>query len=409
MKFNYRLAAVCFAALAVNLPMAWISLSKLVLLIAAIASLAQDIRQTGWSSLKPQTPLTWLVLVIVSLFGMSIIWTEVDTNFAWVAWVKHAKLLEVILITQLVRSYKEAVAALTSLLCGHGFVLLLSYLQAVGIALPSMLVSPYNPNIVFAESYIDQGVMTVVFVSLLWHLQRFLKLPSWLVALLCGAGLFNVLALLPGRTGFVIAALVVGLAVMWALPKRLQLPALMVVPILVAGLAFVASGKVQEGFKKIYSESQDYAAAGNSATSIGWRLNAWHRSLQAIHDQPLGYGVGSWAIAVKRQQINNAEASFGSGNSSNPHQEYLLWGVALGLPGIGLVLALLASLTQQALKAQTHVSRAALSLIAVMASTCLFNSAIYDDLIGDFLCISLGLVLALCRQHPKSRSESLVH
>lgn len=407
MRFNYRLAAVCFAAIAVNLPMAWISLSKLFLLLAGLFCLVQDVRQQGPASLKPQSLVTWLVLAAVALFAASTLWTQVDTSFAWLAWVKHAKLLEIILITQLLRSHKEALSAVACLLLGHGVVLGLSYLQAAGVPLPSFVVSPFNANIVFAESYIDQGLMTVVFVSLVWHLKGLLKLPTWLAGVLCAAGLVNVLALLPGRTGFVTAAVVLGLAVMWALPKRLQLFALLAAPILVGVLAFATSGKVKEGFNKIYTESQDYAQAGNAASSIGWRLNAWHRSTQAMQDQPLGYGVGSWTPAVKKYQGDNAVQIFGATNASNPHQEYLLWGVELGVLGCVLLLALLLAYLKQTLIADKGVQHAAITALAVVATACLFNSAIYDDLLGDFLCVSLGLLLALCRHTPEQAQPGL--
>lgn len=381
--------------------MAWISLAKLVLLLAAMASLVQDYRQQGPAAFKPPNSLSWLVLGVVALFALSILWTEVDQSFAWLAWVKHAKLLEIILILQLVRTRQEALAGVAALMLGHFAVLALSYLIAAGVPLPNYMANSHIANVVFAESYIDQGLMTVVFISLAWHLRQVFKLPTWLALMLCTAGLVNVLVLLPGRTAFISAAVVVGVAVMWAIPKRWQLGALIMVPLLVV-VTFFASSKVQEGFSKIPLEIQQFTQAQNTETSTGWRLNAWHRSLQAMHDQPLGYGVGSWAIAVKRQQAVNAEMSFGTGNSSNPHQEYLLWGVALGLPGIALLLALLVAAAH--LARTSTVSHAALSVLAVVATACLFNSAIYDDLVGDFLCISLGLVLALCRQMPAGPS-----
>ena len=137
-------------------------------------------------------------------------------------------------------------------------------------------------------------------------------------------------------------------------------------------------------------------------TSSGWRLNAWQRSIQAIQEQPvLGHGVGSWAVAVKRLQGETGAKVFGEGNASNPHQEYLLWGVELGLGGFLLLIALMISMALDARRFTPGVQKALWSVISALAVACLFNSSLYDDLIGDFFCVVLGLLLAMgMRQEP---------
>jgi O-antigen ligase len=158
----------------------------------------------------------------------------------------------------------------------------------------------------------------------------------------------------------------------------------------------VGSAQVKERVSKIVEESQNYATQVNSDSSSGWRLNAWHRSLQAIQTSPgLGHGVGSWAVTVKQLQGSNATQVFGPGQASNPHQEYLLWGVELGVGGIVLLLALLLSVIRDSRHFTPSVQRAVLSTLAAMAVACLFNSTLYDDLMGDYFCVVLGLLLAL--------------
>jgi hypothetical protein len=53
----------------------------------------------------------------------------------------------------------------------------------------------------------------------------------------------------------------------------------------------------------------------------------------------------------------------------------------------------------------TAVKRATLTAVAVTAVACLFNSSLYDALIGDYLCTALGLLMALGVQ---TRIASLV-
>jgi O-antigen ligase len=210
--------------------------------------------------------------------------------------------------------------------------------------------------------------------------------------------LINVLLLLEGRTGYLVALTSLSLGVMWAMPRRLRLATLVATPLIVLVALSLGSAQVQQRVTKIIDESQDYAKTqhGSVESSTGWRLNAWHRSLQAINEKPwIGHGVGAWTPAAKRFEGSTAKQIFGEGNHSNPHQEYLLWGVELGIGGLLLLLAFLVCVIRDALTFPAGIRYATLSVLAAMAVACLFNSSLYDDLMGDFLCISLGLLIAL--------------
>jgi len=167
--------------------------------------------------------------------------------------------------------------------------------------------------------------------------------------------------------------------------------------VLLLGLS-LGSAQVHERVTKIFREAQNFAQTQHVAEndSSGWRLNAWMRSLQAIEEKPLqGHGVGNWAPVVKRIQGSNADAIFGQGNHSNPHNEYLLWTVELGVGGAVLLVALLLCGIRDAIRFPAPVQHALIGAVAATAVACLFNSALYDDLMGDFFCVSLGLLLAL--------------
>ena len=116
-----------------------------------------------------------------------------------------------------------------------------------------------------------------------------------------------------------------------------------------------------------------------------------------MNAKPLnGYGVGAWTPAIKHFEDSKvATELFGEGNHSNPHQEYLLWGVELGVGGLLLLIALMLCIARDALLFPTSIQRATLSVLAALAVACFFNSTLYDDWIGDFFCISLGLLIAM--------------
>jgi O-antigen ligase len=275
-----------------------------------------------------------------------------------------------------------------------------SWLLAAGLAVP-WVTDPIGDYVVFS-SYLDQSIMLATTAAVVWQLRNDGLWPAWLAGVLSVAALADTLLLLDGRSGYAVAITMLTLAAVWAMPKRFRLATLIATPILVLGGLYIGSGHIQNRVALIIQESRAYTQRVETDTSSGWRLNAWQRSIQSIQEQPvLGHGVGSWAVAVKRLQGESGAKVFGEGNASNPHQEYLLWGVELGLGGFLFLIALMISMALDAWHFTPGVQKALWSVISALAVACLFNSSLYDDLIGDFFCVVLGLLLAMgVRQDP---------
>ncbi len=406
---NFRLFLIYLATVSVSLPMAWISLAKVMLILSGLGYLISDYFSKRSDPAFQQLWTTRVVLVILMSFALSLLWTGINLEIALLTLVKHSKLLEILLLIFLIRTVREARIGITVFACAQAFVLLNSWLLAAGIPLP-WVHSQSNPGslyVVFAESYLDQSIMFATSAAVFWHLRADKLWPRWLAGLFAAAAVANVFLLLPGRTGYVIAVAMLSLAAMWATPQRLRLPILIITPLLVLFGAYFGSHQAREGISRALNESQNYAQQPETSSSSGWRLNAWHRSLQAMQERPwVGHGVGSWAITVKRIEGSTATQTFGAGNASNPHQEYLLWGVELGIGGTVLLLAFLLSLMRDAQRFSISTLRATVSVVVAVAIACLFNSALYDDLMGDFFCILLGLMLALGIRTSSSQAES---
>jgi O-antigen ligase len=389
-----RVGLVCFSALSVSLPIAWISLAKVLLFMGGLGFLlARTVRGAA------DSPLTnlWtarVVLLIVLSFGLRLWGTDVDAITATTTYIKHGKLLSVLLLVCLIHTAQEARWCLVAFLLGQAFLIVCSWLLFVGVPI-SWAVTTGGNYVVFS-TYLDQSIMLAASAGLFWHMRHTYPAWHWIAVALAIAALLNVLVLLDGRTGYVVAAGTIGLAVMWAVPKRVRVPALLATPVLVLLGLSLASSNTQERITKIFHESRSFSQQTETLSSSGWRLNAWHRSLQALAEKPLlGYGTGGWTPAVKHFEGATADQTFGKGNSSNPHQEYLLWGVELGIGGVLLLLALWVAVLRDALRFAVPVQRATHTLLAAMTVACLFNSSLYDDLMGDFWVVSLGILMAL--------------
>ena len=406
--WNARLALVCLSAVSVSLPMAWISLAKVLVLLVGLGYLTFDTVRR-----RPDTALgaLWAPRMLVAIaiaFAASLLWTGADMPSALNTLIKHIKLVEIALLAVLVRSVAEARMAISAYVLGQGFLLLSSWLLFVGVPVPWQAGSAIKYEVF--STYLDQSLMFATSAGVFWYLRGERLWPRWVGIALAVLALVNTLLLLEGRSGYLVALTTIALAIMWAVPRRLRMAALLVTPVvLLLGLS-LGSAKVHERVTKIFAESQNFAHTQQVGKddSSGWRLNAWLRSVQAVQEKPLyGHGVGNWAPVVKRLQGSNADAIFGQGNHSNPHEEYLLWAVELGMGGPLLLLGLLLCIARDALRFRPPVRHALLGVVAATAVACLFNSALYDDLMGDYFCVSLGLLMALGLRSVRTTAPSI--
>lgn len=395
-RLPLRLGLVCLTAVSVSLPMAWISLAKVMLFVLALTSMLGQIKRR---ESDPALHLLWTPRVVVLLLmgsALSMAWSDADWSSALITFVKHSKLLEIVLLIGLIRTAAEARVAITAFAIGQAFMLLSSWLMVVGVDVPWHAHAP-TPYVVFS-TYLDQSIMFATSASVFWHLRREKMWAPAIGAIGAALAIASTLLVLEGRSGYLVALAAMALAIMWAVPRRLRLAAFVVTPIVILTVVTMGSAQVQERIGKIVSESQNFARTQKVEVgdSSGWRLNAWYRSIQAIIDEPLhGHGVGAWTFAVKRMEGNIQSPTFGEGTQSNPHQEFLLWGVELGVGGLLLFISSLVCMARDALRFPRPVKRATLAVLVAIAIACLFNSALYDDLLGDFLVVALGLLMAL--------------
>lgn len=408
-KPNLRIALVIFLAFAVSLPIAFISLAKALVFLAAAAYLLIDLFIR-----RPKVPPARLhsnqvILLAMLIWGASLLWTGANLEDALVAFVKHGKLMIIPILVYLIRNHRDAKWGLVALLAGQAWVLLSSWLMAFDIALPWVL-RPSGPAdiltqyVPYADSYLDQSIMLTTTAGIVWHLgRRHGSFAIW-AKLLAFVGLANVLVLMPGRTGYLLAIATVCIAALLEIPAKLRPVAVVVVPIVLGLALFYALPQFQHRVELAAQELGSYKAAPDVHSSVGARLNMWNLSLQAIADKPLtGYGIGNWTPVIKRLYGVQANALFGDGNGSNPHQELLLWTVELGVAGALLFLGLLYALFQDTKAFDSQTRRAARSLAIMLFIACMFNSPLYDDLMGDYFCVALGLLLALGLRDNRER------
>lgn len=380
--------------------MVFISISKLLLIVlgASVLIFSRRCAASGRILNGMSTPIA--VLLVLAAFALSLFWTVAPQADALGSWVKYGKLLMVVLLVILIRDRREAIYALGSFAAAQTFLLASSWMLFAKLPVPWATSYMALTEYAVFSSYLDQGIISSVFAVLCWHLRDLApgRFGKKLAIFLAFAGFANVLFILMGRTAHVVSIALISIAIMWELPKKYR-PVILMLPFVIAAGLFFTSEKIRDRMTLVQTEVSAYSDRQTANTSSGIRLDLWKTAVQAIGEHPLtGSGVGSWSTQFNRLQHEKNPAHVDIDGNGNPHQEYLLWGVQLGVPGILLFMALLVALWRDTLKLPRPYARATQSTLVALTVACLFNSSLYDAQIGDFFCILLGLLLALGRQ-----------
>lgn len=389
------------AAVSVGLSMAIVSAAKLLLLLCALWVLCSVLFQPTRPLIKANAQTARFtppaVLLTLAAFALSLFWTIAPEADAWGSMAKYGKLIVIVLLVKLVSNYREALYAMGWFVLAQLFLVLSSWALFLHLPVPWASSNMAAKEYAVFSSYLDQGIMGAVLAAICWHLRGVVpgRFGRHVAILAAGLALSNVLFVLSGRSGHVVAIAMLSLAIMWQLPKRFRV----LVVLLPFGLAlalFLSSSKVRDRLITAKNEVQAYSTEQKSMTSSGIRLELWHKAINTISEHPfVGLGIGSWSTQYNRLAHAKNPAHVPIDGNGNPHQEYLQWGVQLGLPGVVLLLGLFGAVFRDTLSMEPAVARAAQSTLAAWMVACLFNSAMYDALIGDFFCVTLGLLLAL--------------
>ena len=395
-RIRFRAGVACLAALSAGLSIAIISLSKVLMVVSALVVLLR-----GEQKLTEKAALhgLWtyrLVLLVLFAFAFSLLWTSAPMSDALGAMGKYGKFLVIPALLILIRTQREAAWVLSAFLGGQIFLLASSWLLYFQVPLIWATSNMATSRYAVFSSYLNQGIMSGTVAAIFWHLRTLApsRLLRFVAIGLCLLALGNALIIFVGRTGYLVAAAMVSLAFLWALPRRYRFAAILMPPLVIL-LSVLSFEKVAQRFAFTKAEISAYSVGSGSATSTDNRLDFWRGSVEAIVQKPFtGAGVGSWTTEYNRIEALKHPGHKDLNPGGNPHQEFLLWGVQLGVGGIVLLLAFLSAVVLDFLKMDTPVARAGQSVVLALAVSCLFNSSIFDAYIGDFFCLSIGVLLA---------------
>jgi O-antigen ligase len=214
----------------------------------------------------------------------------------------------------------------------------------------------------------------------------------WARVVLIGLALIavhNTLFIVISRTGYlVVAVLIAYLCIAHFRWRGIAVAAILGVALF--GVSYYGSSTFEERVDTAVSELHAWQPDKAADTSVGMRMDFYRSSVNIIRQHPLfGSGTGSFP-AIYEATVNNRHME----ETSNPHNEYLLIAIQIGLVGLAGLLYLFYIQWRMAARLTPLYRDLARGLVIVFIIGCLFNSLLLDHTEGLFFAWATGLCFA---------------
>ena len=325
-----------------------------------------------------------LVILLLILFLVGLSYTSADISDALSYLKKYRKLLFIPVVMSLLQGNPTAkIRCETAFLVGCVILLATSYCMYFSII----------PSPKFGNSLLFH-ITHSFFISILafYAAQKavdslHIKVKSlWiLLFLLC---FLNMFYLTPGRTGMFIFPFLMLLFFMQRLSIVKQLLCLVLL-VSILWVAFTTSQNFNSRSMAAVQEIQSYEY-GASRTSLGMRFDWWRDSIALMKESPVfGHGTGSFA-AAHDTFIRGSELM----KTDNPHNEFLLIGVQLGLAGLAVFILLLLAQFLCSLKLEKPDKLYVQGILVAIIVGCTMNSFLLDTHQGHLWAILSAVYLS---------------
>ena len=286
--------------------------------------------------------------------------------------------------------------AIIGFISGNVLALLLSYIAFIshhpllhGIKYPD---NPWVPFRGHAYHCYFLGLSVLIILHQLLHKKVIHRLIMWSAIMFIVLAIIDIYYLIYSRTGQLNFILMLAIfLILWH--KKLGMLIMALVVFVGLPIIIITSHTVQARIHSAQSDILNYHH-GIDNTSIGYRMAFHHYSWQLIAQSPiLGYGTGNFDQAFDHITAEHQDTR--SLTTTNPHSDYLLFGVELGTLGIIGLVAIFATLIWQASKHPLHIYKSFGIIVAITyAISCFENSFITDNVSGVAFAFITALILA---------------
>jgi len=395
------LARALAVALGVSLPFS-VAADGVLLALVLACWLAADRYRERWATLRLH-PIALMALGFVALLAVGVAYGEQPRSDAVLYFRKYADLVVLGVFVTLFGDAAWRRRAFLALAAGLAVLVWLSYLVKLGLVPrnPWLRGTPDYP--VVALDSLTHGILVAfgafLFAVLGRQAPRGPVRTTWFA--LAAAAAANVLFIVPGRTGYVVlAVLALYLGYVWRRLAGLALVALGGAALVAVGVA--ASSTLQTRLAETAQQVREWQPGVAAQTSVGYRLEFYYNTLKIIRDRPfVGAGTGGFPSAYERQVAGTAMAP-----ARHPHNEYLHLTAQLGVAGLAALLALFWVPWRLAPRLPLpHERVLARGLVLTIAVGCVFNSLLLDHTEGLFFAWGLGVLFGGLGPHATASGD----
>lgn len=339
---------------------------------------------TELPALVKSNPVVMSAMILLGLLTVGLLYTSAPIGDALSFFKKYRVLLFIpMVISMLEGNQKNIDRTIAALFLGCMILLAGSYCIYFSIGLTQKRVDP-----TLIEHINHASFMTILCYMCL--LKIFTSNKHRLIwGIILAASLFNLFYMSSARTGWVLLAALFTLFIFQVFSWKKQL-LLLLAAVSTAALVYQSSDKVQEEVQLSYNQfkqfEQNISFSGNRERLFWWKDSVKIFSLSPIY----GHGTGSFkTLHLAHKAENNTRYT------NNPHNEYVLLAVQLGVIGLAAFLALLCTQLKNAMALPLFYKRLYQGLIAFMAVGCLFNSHLLDSTNSHFFTFLSGALSSI--------------
>jgi O-antigen ligase len=249
------------------------------------------------------------------------------------------------------------------------------------------------------KDHISGGLMMAFLVCLSMALARSVRrdIARWALYGVALLALLNVLLVLKGRTGQVVA---IGYMVIYVFlhlfhfkhqDKRTRW---LVAIAALAGCVCLVSFALMAKHSRLAETGQEISQfeTYNKETSVGVRLEFYRRSSELILMRPVaGFGVGS--VRTEFELLSKNSTGGRAAMAGNPHNEFFLMGVQIGLIGVALFIWFLIAIERECRKLQLLERTVAYGYLFAFVLGCFANSLLLNFTEGNLFVFLMGILL----------------
>ena len=374
-------------------------------LFAAMTVSAALLSREWWQACGKvwRQPAALSVLVLLGLLVVGMAYTEGTLQDGWAVLAKYRKLMLIPILLPFFQEDRDRLTAMRVLAFAIGFTLLASWTEYLGwthLSDPAYVTDSPPGDAVF-KMHIPQGTLFSLLVVLGIGLAREARTTLsraiyWAMSALAAVDIAWVMV---GRTGKAILP-VIAIWALWetararAAGSRFRWITVCAGALLVlAATGWIASS--QNTMLGSVAREIHRSEETGAITSQGIRLSFYRMAAQLIAERPwVGHGTGSVPADT---EILAARGSTPVSRVStvNLHNEFLMWTVQFGWPGLTAILMLFVALWRESFRLSGTTGLLLRGLWVVFASGCLFNSYLLDFAEGYALVLSAGILLPL--------------